>query len=87
MWPLREISIMPTVDQNLFLVEKCFDSWDPKIHSPRKYLHSFMWPLSLRMRELEALPTYNIYEWFQKYMKSSYKGMMVNGTCFCSFDF
>ena len=24
-----------------FFVEKIFDNWDPEIHSPRNYLHSF----------------------------------------------
>ena len=41
MWRLRKIPIMPTVRQNIFVVEKYFESWDPKIHSPRNYLQNF----------------------------------------------
>ena len=36
----RKIYIMPTVRQFVF-VEKDFESWDPKIHSPRYYLQGF----------------------------------------------
>ena len=32
---------MPTVHQNVFVVEKYFETWDPKIHGPRNYLQSF----------------------------------------------
>ena len=47
MWILCKISIMPTVCKNLFVVDNCFNSWDPKIHSPRNYPQSFMWMLLL----------------------------------------
>ena len=32
---------MPTVQQNIFNVEKDFESWDPKIHGPCKYFQNF----------------------------------------------
>ena len=50
-----------------FLAKKDFDSWDLKIHGPRKYHQSFMWTLSLMNagpRRVLTILSFNIIYFF-----------------------
>ena len=81
MWRLRKLYIMPTVCQNLFFVEKYFESWDTKIHGPRNDLQSFF--VAALIDECRTNKHYPL-EFFRngifKKTRLSYKYTMNNGT-------
>ena len=70
------------------MVEKYFDSWDPKIHGPRKYLQSFyVAALIDECSTNKHYPLENFRNNISKKTRSSYKGMMDNGTPSSSSDY
>ena len=86
MWSLRKIYIMPTIRQNLFRWEifQKLRSQNPRSSSLSSEFffgrsHWGIW-------DREALSTCNVSKWYLKMTKSSYKGMMNDGTPLSSSD-
>ena len=67
--------------QKYIFVEKYFDGWDPKIHSPRNYLRSFYVDALIDKCDTKNnYPLTMFQNGISKKTRSSYKGTMNDGT-------
>ena len=70
-----------------FFVEKYYESWDPKIHGPRNYLHIFMRILSLSNAVPRSIIHLQCLEMLSKKIRDHIKkGTMNDGTPLSFYD-